>query len=150
MMKSEEDQGCLDILIVEDDDDHARIISRWLSKTDFPFSISRVVDGVEALSFVNQAGKYSNSKRPNVILLDLKLPRLSGHEVLQAIKSNPLLLSIPVVVLTTSDAQKDIDRAYENHANSYLVKPVDGEKFQNLIRFFALYWGQLNCSPLPA
>ena len=144
MIDSEESQGDLHILLVEDDDDHARIISRWLAKSGCPNSVSRVADGIDALAFVKQEGKYLDSPRPNIVLLDLKIPRLDGHEVLQFIKNNPKLLDIPVIVLTTSETKKDIERAYRNHANSYLVKPIDSGDFQMLINIFAQYWGRLN------
>ena len=139
----------LHFLLVEDDDDHATIMIRTLRQNRIASTIDRVSDGAEALSYLRQEGQYAEKLRPNVVLLDLKLPRMDGHEVLAAIKADPRLRSIPVVVLTTSDAEVDRARAYDLHANSYLVKPVDFERFRQMADELSLYWGVWN-EPVPS
>jgi CheY-like chemotaxis protein len=131
-------------LLIEDDDDHAHLVIRNLKKARIGNEIHRVPDGVEALAFLRQQGQYAGQPRPDIILLDLKLPKLDGHEVLAAIKSDPELQAIPVVVMTTSNAEADRERAYEHHANSYVVKPVDFDKFKQLVVDLSLYWGVWN------
>ena len=93
-----------------------------------------VNDGVEAMAFLRQEGEYADAPRPDLVLLDLNLPRMDGREVLQAIKSDPELASIPVVVLTTSEAEEDVLRSYSLHANAYVTKPVDFERFIDVVR----------------
>jgi CheY-like chemotaxis protein len=95
--------------------------------------LSVVSDGVEAMEFVRQQGGHTDAPRPDLILLDLNLPRKSGIEVLEEIKSDPLLSMIPVVVLTTSEAEQDIVRAYKLHANAYITKPVDFDRFSQIV-----------------
>jgi CheY-like chemotaxis protein len=144
MDEQDREEAGMNILLVEDDDDHAMIIGRWLAKVDLKSNVQRVSDGIEALAFVKKAPPYHLSFRPDLVLLDLKLPRLSGHEVLQSIKSNPDLLDIPVVVLTTSEDRRDIEKAYKSHANSYLVKPSDSEEFCKMMNLLLRYWGKYN------
>jgi CheY-like chemotaxis protein len=138
----------LHFLLVEDDDDHATILIRTLRQNRIANTIDRAADGIEALAYLRQEGEYAGRLRPDVVLLDLKLPRMDGHEVLAAIKDDPALRSIPVVVLTTSDAESDRARAYDHHANSYLVKPVDFERFRQMANELSLYWGVWN-EPVP-
>jgi CheY-like chemotaxis protein len=130
-------------LLIEDNDDHAAIILRGL-RASRATVIDRVSDGLQALAFLRREAGYSDRQRPDVILLDLKLPKLDGHEVLEAIKSDADLQTIPVVVLSTSNADSDRDRAYRGHANSYLVKPMDFLKFRQMIQDMNLYWGEWN------
>lgn len=134
-------------LLVEDDDTHAHLVSRSLAKSKVENEVVRVKDGLEAIQFLRREGKFAGQSLPDVILLDLKLPKMDGHEVLQSIKSNPKLMKIPVVVMTTSDAESDRARAYEHHANSYVVKPVDFDRFRQLVGNLCLYWGVWNESP---
>lgn len=134
-------------LLVEDDDIHAHLVMRSLKKARISNRVSRVPDGSEALAFLRNQGKYANEAHPDVILLDLKLPKISGHEVLHTIKHDDHLKSIPVVVMTTSDAESDRTRAYEHHANSYVVKPLDFDKFRQLVNDLCLYWGVWNKPP---
>lgn len=134
-------------LLVEDDDDHAKIVSRTLMKERMANSIDRVKDGVEAIEYVNCRGKYQDVTMPDVILLDLKLPKKDGLDVLAEIKKDPELRVIPVVVLTTSDAETDKLRAYQNYANSYLVKPLDADCFKKMVEDLNLYWGIWNKTP---
>ena len=137
-------------LLVEDDDDHAEIVIRTLKKEKSQKSIDRVLDGVEALQYLRGDGSFRGTALPDVILLDLKLPKMDGHEVLAEIKADEKLLLIPVIVLTTSDAEVDRVRAYRLHANSYLVKPLDAEQFNKMVQDMSLYWGIWNRSPLSA
>jgi CheY-like chemotaxis protein len=137
-------------LLVEDDDDHAEIVIRTLKKEKSQKNIDRVLDGVEALQYLRGDGSFRGVALPDVILLDLKLPKMDGHEVLAEIKTDEKLLLIPVIVLTTSDAEVDRVRAYRLHANSYLVKPLDAEQFNNMVQDMSLYWGIWNRSPQSA
>jgi CheY-like chemotaxis protein len=109
-----------------------------------------VHNGEEALAYLRGAGVYARYPRPDVVLLDLNLPRLSGHEVLRDIKEDRELQAIPVVVLTTSTAERDLARAYDSHANSYVVKPVDFARFHQLVTDLCQYWGTWNQPPAGA
>lgn len=137
----------LRFLLVEDDDDHAKIVARSLEKERLRSSIVRVKDGVEALEYLRREEPFEDVVLPDVILLDLKLPRKDGHEVLAEIKQDRALRTIPVVVLTTSDAECDRLRAYRQHANSYLVKPLDAIAFRQMVQELSLYWGIWNRPP---
>jgi len=133
----------VEILLVEDNQDHAELIVRTLADHQVANRITHVSDGETALDYLYRRGVYTDeidSPRPHLILLDLRLPKMSGMEILKRIKTDSGLLSIPVVILTTSEADIDINRSLENHANSYLVKPVDFEKFQELIQLLGFYW----------
>jgi CheY-like chemotaxis protein len=134
----------LHFLLVEDDDAHALIAMRTLQRNRVANTIDRVADGEAALAYLRRQPPYADRPRPDVILLDLKLPRVDGHEVLAGIKEDPDLRDIPVVVLTTSDAETDRMRAYSHHANSYLVKPIDFERFRQMVDDLCLYWGVWN------
>jgi CheY-like chemotaxis protein len=136
-------------LLVEDDKDHADLILLSLSDHNVTNTIDHVRDGVEALQYLRREGEFAAARRPDVILLDLKLPRLDGHEVLEQIKSDDSLRSIPVVVLTTSANEKDRERAYALNANSYLTKPIEFSQFQRMIRDLRLYWSVWNQPPAP-
>jgi CheY-like chemotaxis protein len=141
----------LQILLVEDDDDHAEIVERGLETNRVLNQIHRVSDGEAALDYVFRRGRYADpalSPRPNVILLDLRLPRVDGLEVLRTIKESAELRSIPVVVLTTSDAERDVTSAYDHHANSYLVKPVEFGKFTEMMHTLGFYWLAWNREPI--
>lgn len=131
-------------LLVEDDDTHAHLVTRSLARSRIANKVYRVEDGAKALEFLRCQGEYVNQVRPDVVLLDLKLPKVDGHQVLSAIKTDSELKKIPVVVMTTSDAESDRAKAYEHHANSYVVKPVDFEKFRQLVNDLCLYWGVWN------
>lgn len=134
----------LKFLLVEDNDDHAEIVTRTLRKERVGNVIHRVVDGAQALEFLHRDGEYADAFRPDIILLDLNLPRVGGLEVLERVKADSELRSIPVVVLTTSDVETDRARAYEVHANSYLTKPMNFDRFSQMIRDLDLYWGMWN------
>jgi CheY-like chemotaxis protein len=134
-------------LLVEDDEDHANLVKRNLSRARVANSVTHVPDGAEALAFLRRQGDYAGAERPDVVLLDLKLPKIDGLEVLEAIRADEELRDLPVVVLTTSDAEADRERAYQHHVNSYLVKPVDFEKFRQMVNDLSLYWGVWNVLP---
>lgn len=146
MNSSQIDSVPVRFLLVEDNDDHAMLIRRNLQRSSVASAVDRVADGVQALRFLRQEGEYSASLRPDVVLLDLKLPKLDGHEVLALVKADPALRELPVVVLTTSAVEADRVRAYGNHANSYLVKPMDFKQFQQLVQDLSVYWGVWNKS----
>jgi CheY-like chemotaxis protein len=137
----------LTFLLVEDDDDHAEIVEQTLRRNRVGNVVKRVIDGEAALAYLRGEGEYAGRPQPDIILLDLKLPRVDGHQVLAAVKSDPNLAPIPVVVLTTSDAEIDRLKAYEHHANSYLVKPVNFARFRQMVKDLNLYWGLWNQNP---
>jgi CheY-like chemotaxis protein len=138
----------MSVLLVEDNDDHAELVLRSLEDHHVANNITRASDGQEALDYLLRRGRYSDPATapfPDLILLDLRLPRVDGLDVLEQIKSNPELSDIPVVVLTTSQAEQDLARAYQRKANAYVLKPVDFDKFIELMRdlgFFWLAWNQ--------
>lgn len=143
-MRSDEQ---LIILLVEDNHAHAEMVRRSFEDQDVPNRIYHVGDGEAALDFLFRRGDYAvetTSPRPHVVLLDLRLPRIDGLDVLKVIKSSKLLRTIPVIVLTSSEAERDVARAYDNHANSYLVKPANYENFVALMNQIGLYWSDWN------
>jgi CheY-like chemotaxis protein len=130
--------------------DHAELVKRNLEDFQVANHIHHVEDGEAALDYVYRRGTYSDHKkfpRPDLILLDLRLPRIDGLEVLKQIKRDLTLQAIPVVVLTTSDAEKDLAQAYEYHANSYVTKPVNFDNFSRLLRDLGYYWLAWNKRP---
>lgn len=135
-------------LLVEDDAAHADLIMMSLTENKVANTIHHVADGMEAMDYLMKKGSFAQSKRPDLILLDLKLPKLNGHEVLERIKSDDDLHSIPVVVLTTSSHEGDVQLAYHHHVNSFLTKPVDFSQFQKMIRDLGLYWSVWNAPPV--
>jgi CheY-like chemotaxis protein len=137
------------ILLVEDDPAHAEIVCRSLEGFRLANSLVHVSDGQEALDYLYGTGKWADSptQRPHMILLDLRLPKVDGLEVLRIVKGDPSLNQIPVVVLTTSAAEADMTRAYANHVNSYLVKPLDLNQFVDLINSMGYYWLVWNKKP---
>ena len=138
------------ILLVEDNPAHAEMVIRSFQDHKVANKIIHLLDGEAALDYLFRRGQFAvpeTSPRPHVILLDLRLPKISGLQILQEIKKNEALLSIPVVILTTSEAERDLVMAYENHTNSYLVKPVDFAKFSQLINDLGLYWLAWNRQP---
>ncbi|HUS76221.1 MAG TPA: response regulator [Methanothrix sp.] len=140
------------VLLVEDDETHAMLIMRSFEEMDVE-KIQWVSDGQQAMDYLQHRGKYADNEKsspPDVILLDLRLPKLNGHEVLKQIKSLEELRTIPVVILTTSKNEYDISKAYMNYANSYLVKPLGLDKFQEMVKEIEVYWLEWNqtCSSL--
>jgi CheY-like chemotaxis protein len=140
----------LTILLVEDNPDHAVLVQRNLEEFQVANKIFHVEDGEAALDYVFGRGAYADQKkypRPDLILLDLRLPRIDGLEVLKEIKSDNELHIIPVVILTTSDGERDMAMAYEYHANSYVTKPVDFDRFAQLLKDIGFYWLAWNKRP---
>jgi CheY-like chemotaxis protein len=140
----------LSILLVEDDADHADLVRRSVSQLAREAELTVVGDGEDAVAYLLRRGSWadpSRSPRPRLILLDLRLPKLDGFQVLEQIKGSEELRSIPVVVLATSQAETDMARAYASHANSYLVKPVDFERFVDLVKEVDEYWLDWNRQP---
>jgi CheY-like chemotaxis protein len=140
----------LRILLVEDNDDHAELIKRSFEEHRIGNELIHLSDGEQAVEFLHRRGRYENpnsSPRPDVILLDLRLPRVDGLDVLREIKTSEELRTIPVVVLTTSDTETDIARAYDLHANAYLVKPVGFTEFLDLMRDMGFFWLVWNKPP---
>jgi len=141
----------LHILLVEDNEAHAELVIRSMRDQQVANKIHHVLDGEQALDYLFSRGKYAShedSPRPNLILLDLRLPRVDGLEVLRTIKTAPDLLRIPVVILTSSDAETDIARSYDHHANSYVVKPLDFKTFTRLMKDLGFYWLGWNAKPI--
>lgn len=138
------------ILLVEDDPAHAEIVRRNFENFRVANMLMHVEDGQAALDYLYRKGMYSDpesSPRPGLILLDLRLPRVDGIEVLQKVKGDKNLCGIPVIVLTTSAAESDVAMAYGSHANSYLVKPVDFNQFVELMESLGYYWLAWNQKP---
>ena len=138
------------VMLVEDNADHAELVIRTLEEHRIANKVRHFLDGQSALDYLFHRGEFSdraNNVRPHVILLDLRLPRVDGIDVLKAIKEDNHLKSIPVVVLTTSEAEKDVAKAYYNHANSYLVKPVGFDEFKRLMDDLGFYWLSWNTNP---
>ena len=140
----------LNILLVEDNSAHAELVMAGFEKDNVANRIHHVWDGEEALDYLLHKGAYREAEKypvPNLVLLDLRLPKIDGLEVLKVIKEDATLRRIPVVVLTTSDAERDVAMAYDQHANSYLVKPLDFEKFHKMMIDLGFYWLAWNRHP---
>lgn len=130
----------VEILLVEDNPGDVRLTREALKDAKVLNNLSVVGDGEEALNFLHRRGKYASAPRPDLILLDLNLPRKDGREVLEEIKKDDSLMVIPVVVLTTSKAEEDVIRSYKLHANCYIPKPVDFNRFMEVIRQLENFW----------
>ena len=130
----------VEILLVEDNLGDARLTREALKEGKVYSNLHWAKDGVEALDFLNARGRFEAAPRPDIILLDLNLPRKDGREVLHEIKNDEKLKHIPVVVLTTSKAEEDVLRSYELHANCYVAKPVDLEKFIMVVQSIDRFW----------
>jgi len=130
----------IEILLVEDSTDEAQLTMEALSEGRVRNRIHWVEDGEDAMAFLGRQGRHAQAPRPDLVLLDLRLPRMSGHEVLREIKRDPNLKRIPVVIMTASDDEKDILSAYDGHANCYVTKPVDMDKFLEAVRSIEDFW----------
>jgi CheY-like chemotaxis protein len=131
------------VMLIEDNIDHAELIIRALEDHRITNKVRHFLDGQSALDYLFHRGEFAEAqetKRPHIILLDLRLPRVDGIDVLKMIKEDSELKSIPVLILSTSDAEKDVANAYDHHANSYLVKPVGFEDFKKLMDHLGAYW----------
>ena len=130
----------IEVLLVEDSPGDVRLTQEALNDSKININLQVARDGIEAMSFLRQEGEYANSPRPDLILLDLNLPRKDGREVLQEIKESPTLKSIPVVVLTTSASEIDILQSYMLHANCYITKPVNLAGFLKVVKTTLTFW----------
>jgi CheY-like chemotaxis protein len=124
----------IDVLLVEDDPGDVLMTREAFEDHKVANRLSVVADGVSAMAFLRKEGEYADAPTPDLILLDLNLPRMDGREVLQALKEDAALRAIPVVVLTTSEAEEDVVRSYSLHANAYVTKPVDFDRFIDVVR----------------
>lgn len=130
----------IEILLVEDSPGDIRLTKEALNEHRVLNNLTIAMDGVEALQALRREGKFEDSNRPDIILLDLNMPRKDGREVLKEIKADPDFKRIPVVILTTSDDEQDIMKSYDNYANCYITKPVDFEQFINVIKDLQNFW----------
>lgn len=147
MTATQASAGPVEVLLVEDSPADARLMKEALRESRVSIRISVVEDGVQALLYLRRQGQFEAARRPDVILLDLNLPKKDGRELLAEIKSDPSLRRIPVAVLTTSKAHEDIIKAYDLHANCYIQKPIDLEMFSRVLRSFEDFW--LEVATLP-
>lgn len=130
----------IDILLVEDNDGDARLAQEALAEAKVANTLYRVADGEEAMEFLRKQGKYASAPRPQLIFLDLNLPKKNGMEVLREIKQHPSLHRIPVVILTASEAESDILKSYDLHANSYVTKPLNLDQFIRAVKAIEGFW----------
>ena len=139
-MSTYDELNVMEILLVEDSKSDAHLTIETLGESRVPNNVHWVKNGVEAIDFLYKQGKYTDAPRPDLILLDLNLPKKNGGKVLEDIKHNDNLKSIPVIVLTTSAEEEDVLRIYQLQANSYLVKPVDLEQFIAVVKSIETFW----------
>ena len=132
--------GAVEILLVEDNPGDVRLTREALRDSKMRNRLSVVEDGVEAMRFLRREEEYTDAPRPDIVLLDLNLPRKDGREVLADMKNDPHLRRIPVVVLTTSDDERDIIKSYDLHANCYITKPVDLQRFVEIVKTIEGFW----------
>ncbi len=137
----------INILLVEDNPADVRLTQEVLKEGKINNKLNVVYDGEEAIQYLHKEGPFADAELPDIILLDLNLPKIDGREVLEHIKKDDNLKRIPVIVLTTSDAQADILKMYENHANCYITKPVDFDEFISVVKSIEEFW--LNIVKLP-
>jgi two-component system, chemotaxis family, response regulator Rcp1 len=130
----------IEVLLVEDSPGDVRLTREAFKDAKVLINLNVASDGVEAMAFLNREGKYANAPRPDLILLDLNLPKKDGREVLAELKESPALKSIPVVILTTSASEADIHGSYQHHANCYITKPVDLDGFLKVVRSIDSFW----------
>ena len=130
----------MEVLLVEDSPGDVRLTQEAFREANDAVKLHVAWDGVEAMDFLKQQGKYRDAPRPDLVLLDLNHPKMDGREVLAEIKNDEKLKRIPVVVLTTSKSKADVLKAYGLHANCYIVKPVDFEKFAEVVRYIENFW----------
>ena len=141
------DDAAIKILLVEDNPGDVRLTLEAFKEGKVNNEINVVTDGVEALAYLRKEGQYADVHLPDVILLDLNLPKKDGYEVLAEIKQDPDLKRIPIVILTTSEAERDILQTYYMHANCYITKPVDLDQFITVVKSIETFW--LNVVKLP-
>jgi chemotaxis family two-component system response regulator Rcp1 len=134
------DAAAIEVLLVEDSAGDVRLTREAFKDAKVHINLNVVSDGVEAMAFLGREGKHANASRPDLILLDLNLPKKDGREVLSELKESAALKSIPVVILTTSASEADIHGSYQHHANCYITKPVDLEGFLKVVRSIDSFW----------
>jgi CheY-like chemotaxis protein len=137
----------IEILLVDDNDDDIVLLEESLKESKFVNLLHIVRDGEEALTYLRREGQYRDARLPGLVLLDINMPRKNGFEVLSAMKADPALRTIPVVMLTTSTRDEDIVRSYDGGACSFVSKPVSFEKLKEVIKQFALYWSLVAVVP---
>lgn len=137
----------LDVLVVDDDDADVMMIEEALLRAPTPPVVHRVADGGEALEYLRRQGVHAQALRPDLILLDLNMPRVGGQEVLSVVKADADLKTIPVVVLTTSDAGRDITASYLGHANAFVTKPMDLDSFETAVQRISSFYGDVAVLP---
>ncbi len=135
-----ESDNVIEVLLVEDSPSDARLTEEAFRDGKIANRLTIVTDGLEALAYLRRTGAYAKAPRPDLILLDLNLPKMDGREVLRLIKTDDALKTIPVVVLTTSEADQDVLKAYEYHANCYIRKPVDLARFLQIVSMIEDFW----------
>lgn len=146
-MTSTKKSRAAQILLVEDNIDDVELTLEAFEEATVPVQAHVAPDGITALAFLRREPGYDDKPRPDIVLLDLNLPSLSGHEVLHQIRRDPELTDLPVVVLTTSEDPRDIQAAYQSHANCYITKPVDFLQFADIIKQIERFWLQLVSLP---
>jgi CheY-like chemotaxis protein len=137
----------IEVLLVEDNPGDVRLTREAFKDAKLALNLRVVDDGIEALAFLRREGPYGDASRPDIILLDLNLPKKDGRQVLEEIKSTPEFATIPVVVLTTSSSEEDVMRSYRLHANSYITKPVSLDGFLTVVKSINAFW--LTVAKLP-
>lgn len=140
----------LRILLVEDNEDHAEAVKRSFKTHQLLNEIMHIADGESALDYLLRRGRYADcakDRSPHLLILDLRLPKIDGLEILKVIKQSEELKRLPVIILTSSHAESDVARAYDYHANSYVVKPLDFSKFVLLMKDLGFYWLAWNLNP---
>lgn len=138
------------ILYVEDNETDFELMMKFLTVNRSSVSLDRARDGEEALDYVFRRGEFSQAQRPDLILLDLNLPKMDGRQVLKELKNHPEVSAIPVVIFTSSELDSDVIKSYEMNASSYLIKPFELSDFENTVKTFGDYWiGLVAIAPLP-
>lgn len=137
----------IDILLVEDNPADAHLTDEGLSQGDVPYELTVVEDGQAALAYLRQEGEYRDATRPDLVLLDLNLPRLSGYDVLKRVKRDEALREIPIVILSTSDDPDDIQTCYDNCASGFVTKPTEYRSFVSRVQQIGVYWSRVAHTP---
>ena len=140
----------MEILLVEDNEDDILLEQEAIEDAKLVNLMYVVRDGEEALAYLRRQGEYQNARMPGLILLDINMPRKNGFEVLNAMKADPALVHIPVIMLTTSDNEADVVKSYAKGACSFITKPMDFDKFGEVVKQFAIYWALVTRVPNPA
>lgn len=130
----------VEILLVEDNEADAFLLQEVFQESPYQNNLSVVANGLEAMEFLNKEGSYADAPRPDIILLDLNLPKKDGRSVLEEVKADPKLKAIPVIVLTTSESEQDVKRSYDSHANCYITKPMELDQTYKVIQGIQDFW----------